>query len=347
MDSYYGQTILIFIVLISSCAGLGHSCACSSNLKHCANIYQIPADFQTAQENCRERGGQFSIQPNASDKVFGFLLDNMIGHFWIGQHFPKDKCSSNTSALREREMTTELTNLESAETACVPLCVSVSSDRTLTVKPCAEKLDGFLCEDPQEDLCRGSVVILDNARCMYAPCEHTCIPMETGYRCSCRERFRPNARDPRRCDFYCATSVCEALCMKSGTACWCPDGFVRSEQTCVDIDECESNHDCAHMCINTIGSYRCDCFQPFILVNGSECVLDLSGQVFTTPSPNYIARGSLSTPGEYVGLIIFLVVAAFALLVLVRYLRGRKATVQECNPPDYDEFQGSVAYSSE
>ncbi|XP_067223797.1 thrombomodulin [Chanodichthys erythropterus] len=344
MDSY-GQTILV-IVLISSCARLVHSCACSSNLKFCAKIYQNPVDFKTAQENCREQGGQLSIQSNISDEVVGFLLDNMIGHFWIGLHLPRDQCSSNMSTLREGERTTELTNWESAETPCVPRCVSVSGDRKFTERPCTDKLDGFLCEDPEGDLCKGNVVILDNARCLLRHCEHKCTPMKTGYMCSCYERFQPNARDPRRCDLYCSTSVCKALCMRNGAACWCPAGFVRSEQNCEDIDECSSNHDCAHMCINTIGSYKCACHKQFVLVNGTECTFNpslLNDQVFTTLSPNFIARGALSTPGEYVGLIIFLVLAIFAVLALVYYLRGRKATVQECNPPDYNEFQGSVS----
>ncbi len=343
MDSH--KQTLLFIVIISSCARMVYSCACSRNIKHCANIYQMPVDFQTAQQNCRELGGQSFIQSNASDEVVGYLLNNLIGHFWTGLYLPSGKCLSNTSTLREGERITEFTNLETEETSCVPLCVSVSSDGMRTPRPCTDKLDGFLCEDSQGDICKGSAVVLDNARCMFAPCEHRCTPLEAGYRCSCKGRFRPNARDPRRCDFYCATRVCEALCLRSGSACWCPAGFVRSDQTCEDIDECESNHDCAHKCLNTIGTYRCACYEPFILVNGTECTLapSLYNGQFTTPSTNYIARGALSTPGEYAGLIIFLVVAVFTLLVLVHYLRGRKATVQECNPPDYEECQESVS----
>uniref|UniRef100_A0A8C2GT10 EGF-like domain-containing protein n=1 Tax=Cyprinus carpio TaxID=7962 RepID=A0A8C2GT10_CYPCA len=341
MDSHK-QTIS-FIMIISSCAVMVYSCACSRNLKHCANIYQMSVDFQTAQRNCREQGGQLfrPIQSNASDEVVGYLLKNLIGYFWTGLRLPSDKCLNNTSTLREGERITEFTNLETEETSCVPLCVSVSSDGMRTPRPCTDKLDGFLCEDSQGDICKGNAVVLDKAQCMLAPCEHKCTPVETGYRCSCMGRFRPNARDPRRCDFYCATTVCEALCYYDSLevkSCWCPVGFIRINQTCEDIDECESNHGCAHKCLNTIGTYRCACYEPFVLVNGTECTLRLyNGQVLAKLSPNYIASGALSTPGEYAGLIIFLIVAVFALLVFVLYLRGRKATVQECNPPDYEE----------
>ncbi len=163
MDSYK-QTILL-IVIISSCAGMVHSCACSRDLKHCANIYQMPVDFQTAQQNCRERGGQLFIQSNASDEVVGYLLNNLIGHFWTGLHLPSDKCLSNTSTLREDEQVAEFTNLETEEERRAShSCVSVSSDGMRTPRPCTDKLDGFLCEDSQGDLCKGSAVFLDNAQ---------------------------------------------------------------------------------------------------------------------------------------------------------------------------------------
>ncbi|XP_052001585.1 thrombomodulin [Xyrauchen texanus] len=347
MDSY-GQTIL-FTLFISPCVGMVHHCACSTNLKDCKNLYQMPVDFHTAHEKCREEGGQLmSVRSNKSDEVVGFLLDNTIGHFWIGLHLPEGKCSSNAISLRGYEWTsggqgTEFSNWGSEEIACAPLCVSISSDRKWMERPCAEKLDGFLCEGDQKNLCTGreasSVTFLDDEQCLSARCEHECTPVAVGYMCSCMQRFRPNARDPHRCDFYCTSTVCEAICARDGTMCRCPDGFVSSEKNCEDIDECESNHDCAQKCVNTIGSYRCACFDPFILVNGTECILNPKFE-FTTPSHNYVVRGSLSSPGEYVGLIIFIIMAVFAVLVLVHYLRGRKAAVQECNPSD-NEFQKS------
>ncbi|TRZ04317.1 hypothetical protein DNTS_010804 [Danionella cerebrum] len=334
MDSCGARVLLI--LLIWSRVGLAHGCACSSNLKHCANITQIPADFLTAQEICKERGGRLSLHQNAADEVANFLIDNTIGDFWIGSRPPEECSNKNTTVDLNVEM----------EDACVPHCVSVSGDRTLRVRPCTDKLDGFLCADLEGELCKGNAVVLDNSRCMFAPCEHNCIPLNTGYRCSCKQRFRPNRRDPRRCDFYCATTVCAALCMRGGSVCWCPEGFVRSEQSCEDIDECDSNHDCAHKCINTIGSYECSCFEPFILVNGTQCALlppRVQEGLYSTPSPDYLTRGALSTPGEYIGLIVFLVVAVFALLMIVRYLRMRKEVVLGNNPPVYDEVQRTVS----
>lgn len=364
MDSFSQTNLLVlFFILILPFVGTVQRCACSKNAKDCSNINHMPADFQTARENCKGQDGQLmSVRSKESNEVLGYLLDNMIGNFWIGLYLPEGKCSSNTSLLRGYEWTsgaqnTGFANWASESMACSPVCVSVSSDRRWVERSCNEKLDGFLCESNQRKLCEGSgssnVVILDKTQCLYAPCEHKCTPVPFGYTCSCRNRFVPNEKDPRRCDVYCASSVCEALCLRDGS-CWCPAGFVKSEPNCEDIDECESNHDCAQICINTIGSYKCDCHDPFTLVDGTQCTLTPSAfegfhptfppdQVLTTPSSNYVARGSLSTPGEYAGLIIFILVAVFAILVLVRYLRSRKNAAQECNPPDYAEFQESVS----
>ncbi|XP_055027645.2 thrombomodulin [Misgurnus anguillicaudatus] len=364
MDFY--SPAILFIMLISPCIGTVDRCACSKNLKICSRIHQMPVDFPRAREMCREQGGQLmTVRSKESDEIVGFLLDNMIGEFWIGLHLPEGTCSSNTSLLRGYEWTsgaqrTEFTNWASESMACSPLCVSVSSDRTWVGRSCREKLDGFLCESNRKNQCTGSglsnVVILDNVHCRLSPCEHDCNPVSVGYTCSCRKGFRINEKDPRRCDFHCASTVCEALCLRDGTSCWCPAGFVRSEQNCEDIDECESNHGCAHLCQNTIGSYKCACLNPFILVNGTECTLTPSAfegfqptstpdLVRTTPFSNYLAQGSMSTPGEFAGLFIFIVVAVFAVLVLVRYLRSRKNPVQECSvgPPGYAEFQESVS----
>ena len=32
-----------------------------------------------------------------------------------------------------------------------------------------------------------------------------------------------------------------------------------------DINECNGNHTCDHICINTVGSYYCSCYSGFIL----------------------------------------------------------------------------------
>ena len=57
-----------------------------------------------------------------------------------------------------------------------------------------------------------------------------------------------------------------------------------------DIDECSAEHDCEDICVNTEGSYTCDCGQGYVLDdNGRTCTLNCGGRL-TEPS------GSFHTP---------------------------------------------------
>lgn len=39
-----------------------------------------------------------------------------------------------------------------------------------------------------------------------------------------------------------------------------------------DVDECQDSSICSHKCINSEGSYKCDCNQGFKLENDKDCV---------------------------------------------------------------------------
>ena len=45
------------------------------------------------------------------------------------------------------------------------------------------------------------------------------------------------------------------------------------ENNKIDIDECELNLDnCEMGCINTIGSFRCSCYEGYELINSTSCI---------------------------------------------------------------------------
>ncbi|XP_072447633.1 very low-density lipoprotein receptor-like [Chiloscyllium punctatum] len=48
-----------------------------------------------------------------------------------------------------------------------------------------------------------------------------------------------------------------------GYKCGCPAGFKLSKQTCIDIDECQIPESCSQICINSEGSYKCECHQGY------------------------------------------------------------------------------------
>ncbi|RLU27266.1 hypothetical protein DMN91_001067 [Ooceraea biroi] len=89
-------------------------------------------------------------------------------------------------------------------------------------------------------------------------CSHDCINLKGSYSCSCPPGFKLG-EDNRTCiviiPYTCANS--------EGDDCTCPEGhtYLQEEHICKDIDECqdESRHNCSHFCINTSGSYYCEC----------------------------------------------------------------------------------------
>lgn len=43
-------------------------------------------------------------------------------------------------------------------------------------------------------------------------------------------------------------------------------------RTCADVDECEGPDACSHLCINSPGSYHCDCHPGYVMeANGHHC----------------------------------------------------------------------------
>ncbi|KAH9509854.1 hypothetical protein Btru_045434 [Bulinus truncatus] len=49
-----------------------------------------------------------------------------------------------------------------------------------------------------------------------------------------------------------------------GYACGpCPAGFINVNRTCIDINECSNTSLCHQMCVNTEGSYKCQCYEGY------------------------------------------------------------------------------------
>ena len=102
-----------------------------------------------------------------------------------------------------------------------------------------------------------------------------CIDLEK----VCNNEFDcPNKLDEGpSCDLVdCKTMNCNYKCQKTplGPICTCPKGqrIDKEEKTkCVDIDECAESDVCSQTCINTKGSYKCQCETGYTLEHHNYC----------------------------------------------------------------------------
>lgn len=117
-----------------------------------------------------------------------------------------------------------------------------------------------------------------------------CINTSGSYKCICQEGYRPSHQTPYCVDIdecaYGGTASCRHRCENTpgGYKCHCPRGFqvvansnsnnLNSADTCENINECEIQPNICDKnmeCIDTIGSYRCEC-KPGTEKIGDQCV---------------------------------------------------------------------------
>lgn len=77
----------------------------------------------------------------------------------------------------------------------------------------------------------------------------------------------------------------------------CSTGFLVDEQNqCRDINECETNNPCEHMCFNMMGSYICQCKPGFELAPDSISCQDIDECSFSSYMCQYQC---VNQPGQY------------------------------------------------
>lgn len=137
-------------------------------------------------------------------------------------------------------------------------------------------------------------------------CEQDCFEGGAGsFRCGCRPGFRLRddlvscaSRNP------CSSNPCkgEATCVPGSYGdsytCRCPGGYQLdvSRLDCVDVDECQ-DEPCAQDCVNTAGSFRCECWVGYTPGGpGEEACVDVDECAFD-PAP--CTQHCTNTPGSF------------------------------------------------
>eukprot|EP00794_Sanderia_malayensis_P007058 gene7058-7850_t len=130
---------------------------------------------------------------------------------------------------------------------------------------CTNFPGGFKCECSSDGFEIGAdgKSCQDINECLNNPCMHECENTIGSYRCKCRKGYRISSSGKCLDINECAIGV------PSCFDCINTDG---SSKTCVDVDECAvKNGGCEHLCINHQGSYSCECYPGFQLLNGTIC----------------------------------------------------------------------------
>lgn len=301
----------------------------------CITLHHDRADFKTAQEACRDRRGELVTFQLADDHIVDILSQELYGNFWIGLRLPLGACSNLSTPLRgyewasgpmHRSFIPSLKTWKDSVEVCSPRCVSLSNDQKWTERSCSDKISGFLCRAKHKDACQAqelsdSNVFQSSDGCSSGPCEHTCTVVKGGYKCSCFRGFIPDSKDPRRCKMYCAQQTCPVICDgHSDSECSCPDGFIKNDKFCEDIDECVMDG-CDQECKNTFGSFECSCREGFVLKDQVKCI-NATPIVIGAVKPaatNNTLTGSSAPAGGFVWIWISVVIAVVVFIIVIRF----------------------------
>lgn len=310
--------------------------ACVGN--DCVTLNLDRVDFKSAEETCRDRNGELmAFQSEGAESALETLLRGAYGDLWIGLRLPGGVCSNLSAPLRGYQWTTgglSRSFFPSSSTwrdgveVCSPRCVSLSDDHRWTERPCSDAVDGFLCKTNHRDACQAQGLsdprsFVSPQGCSDGPCEHKCTAAPGGYTCSCFDGYIPNSQDPHQCQLHCPTERCPLHCDRTGL-CFCPDGFLRSENFCEDIDECAMN-ECDQECENTLGSYTCSCWEGFTLRDKGRCVKakEHEGSTVTppivTPALNSTLKISSTSSNTFLWIWICIAVVVVVCVFVLRY----------------------------
>nr|VZI47990.1 unnamed protein product [Spirometra erinaceieuropaei] len=175
------------------------------------------------------------------------------------------KCSCKPGFTGENCAATDPCSPESGLTPCQFKCVSVNATRVcLCPSPFILQPDGVSCGLACPPGLTGTDCRTDIDECLTGThnCQQDCINTFGSYRCKCREGFIPTTADETKCTPVQCNPRCvegQGTCSSNGK-CECQKGFQGTECE-KDIDECNESgqNQCHHRCINTFGSFRCEC----------------------------------------------------------------------------------------
>ena len=316
----------------------------------CVTVNQDRVDFRTAETACRDRSGELlTLHPETDGSILHTLSQELSGNFWIGLRLPAGTCSNLSSPLRGYEWisgSTQKSFIPSSDTwkhsteVCSLHCVSLSNDQKWTERLCSEETDGYLCRTQHKDACQAQELsdptfFESSTGCSTGHCEHNCMVVKGGYKCSCFTGYIPDSKNPSQCKVHCGERECPCAGHSDG-GCLCPEGYIKNVSYCMDIDECEPNN-CDQECKNTFGDFECSCRGGFVIEDIYRCAKAKDGEGFFTTTPISVRatkpalKTSSAPAGGFLWVWVFAAAAVVVLICVVRFYVVRRQKRREQN----------------